>query len=116
MSHPTVTEQSFTIREGLTGAPGSTDRRRVIDAVMHGQVIVTAYESIAHLNATGSPQWRLTTYPDVAYFAGVPAPASLLCDADETVVHQWVSFAAGMYAKAFEAAAEQSESTTTNGG
>ncbi|AQT81991.1 hypothetical protein B1R94_26120 [Mycolicibacterium litorale] len=88
----------------------------MIDAVMHGQVIVTAYESIAHLSAAGAAQWRLTTYPDVAYFAGVPAPASLLCEADDTVVRQWVSFTAGMYAKAFEAAAEQSESTNTNGG
>ena len=103
MSHPTVTEQPFTIREGLTGAPGSTDRRRVIDAVMHGQVIVTAYESIAHLAADGTPEWRLATYPDVAYFAGVAAPTSLPCGADAVVVQQWVSFVAGMYAKGFAA-------------
>lgn len=100
MSHPTVTEQPFEIREGLTGTP--KDRRRVIDAFMHGQVIVTAYESLAQRGSAGTPQWFLVTFPDVAYFAGMPTPSSLPLDTtDAGVVRQWVSFFAGLYAKAF---------------
>lgn len=94
MSHTTLDQQQYQIREGTQQRADAPGMYAYIEGLVTGRVIVAAYEYAADIPG---PKWFLTTYTDIASEVGVATPSTAqLYDAH--IALQWVEFITSLYA------------------